>query len=83
MLNEFQIRRYLVQRIRRSFSASLDYAFNANNRITFRTIYNWRDDWENRFRLSYEDIEPVFADGTENIVGYEGIAVRQTKGWTK
>ncbi|MDX2302647.1 MAG: TonB-dependent receptor [Microscillaceae bacterium] len=76
----FEIRRYLIQRIRRSLSATLDYQINANNLITFRSIYNWRDDWENRFRLTYDDIEPIFEDETENIVGYEAVAVRQTKG---
>ncbi|MDO5972213.1 TonB-dependent receptor [Flavivirga aquimarina] len=60
--NVFEQRTYLVQRIRRSFSANLDYAFNANNTIFLKTMYNWRDDRENRFRLEHgildaEDIE--------------------------
>ena len=79
-LEESDIRVYLVQRIRRSFSANFDYAFNANNKIFFKSMYNWRDDRENRYRLRYDDIEPVFASGTENITSYEGRLRRQTKG---
>ncbi|MGB2128897.1 MAG: TonB-dependent receptor [Flavicella sp.] len=51
---EFQIRKYLVQRIRRSFSANFDYQFNDNNHVYLKTMYNWRDDRENRFRLKQE-----------------------------
>lgn len=79
-VEESDIRTYLVQRIRRSFSANMDYAFDANNTVFLKTMYNWRDDRENRFRLRFRSIEPVFADGTENIVGYEGEIRRQTKG---
>ena len=79
-VEESDIRTYLVQRIRRSFSANLDYAFDANNTVFLKTMYNWRDDRENRLRLRFRSIEPVFADGTENIVGYEGEIRRQTKG---
>lgn len=79
-VEESDIRTYLVQRIRRSFSANMDYAFDANNSVFLKTMYNWRDDRENRLRLRYRSIEPVFADGTENIVGYEGEIRRQTKG---
>ncbi|WP_420401112.1 TonB-dependent receptor [Flagellimonas sp.] len=79
-VEESDIRTYLVQRIRRSFSANVDYAFDANNTVFIKTMYNWRDDRENRFRLRFRSIEPVFADGTENIVGYEGEIRRQTKG---
>lgn len=79
-LEESDIRVYLVQRIRRSFSANFDYAFNANNKIFFKSMYNWRDDRENRFRLRYDNIEPVFESGTENVSGYTGRLRRQTKG---
>ncbi|WP_136466698.1 TonB-dependent receptor [Flagellimonas onchidii] len=79
-VEESDIRTYLVQRIRRSFSANVDYAFDANNTVFIKTMYNWRDDRENRFRLRFRSIEPVFADGTENIIGYEGEIRRQTKG---
>ena len=55
--NVFEQREYLVQRIRRSFSANMDYRFNANNSIFLKTIYNWRDDRENRFRLQSEILD--------------------------
>ncbi|WP_334114037.1 TonB-dependent receptor, partial [Paucihalobacter sp.] len=79
-VEENDIRVYLVQRVRRSFSANFDYAFNENNKIAFKSMYNWRDDRENRYRLRYDRINPVFEDGTENIVSYTGRIRRQTKG---
>jgi TonB-dependent receptor len=56
--NVFEQRKYLVQRIRRSFSANLDYQINDNNNIYLKTMYNWRDDRENRFRLEQEILDP-------------------------
>lgn len=79
-VEESDVRTYLVQRIRRSFSANFDYAFDANNSIYFKSMYNWRDDRENRYRLRFRSIEPVFAEGTETITGYAGEIRRQTKG---
>ncbi len=76
---ESDIRTYLVERIRRSFSANLDYAFDANNTIYLKTMYNWRDDRENRFRLRYKKIEAEL-DASDNIIGYTGEIDRQTKG---
>lgn len=80
--NEFlqaaEIRKYDVQRIRRSASVALDYKFDANNTIFANAIYNWRDDRENRFRTTYDDIEAIY-DG-EDIIGFEGRVKRQTKG---
>ena len=52
-MNQFDIRRYDVQRTRRSASVGLDYRFNEANTITWRSLYNSRDDWENRFRARY------------------------------
>lgn len=79
-VEESDIRTYLVQRIRRSFSVNLDYSFDPNNTISLKTMYNWRDDRENRYRLRYRSIEPIFQDGTENVIGYQGEIRRQTKG---
>lgn len=59
---ELQIRQYDVQRIRQSYSASLDYKINNNHKLFLNGIYNWRNDWENRYRVTYSDIE---FDGTE------------------
>ena len=77
---ETETRTYLVRRLRRSLSANLDYQISPNHTIALRGLYNWRDDWENRFRVTYDDIEPVFADGTETITGFEGVVGRETKG---
>ncbi|MEC8831656.1 MAG: TonB-dependent receptor, partial [Bacteroidota bacterium] len=55
--NVTEQRTYLVQRVRRSFSANLDYQINPNNNIYLKTMYNWRDDRENRFRLEQEILD--------------------------
>ncbi|WP_438972880.1 TonB-dependent receptor [Polaribacter sp.] len=55
--NVFEQRVYLVQRVRRSFSANFDYNFDDNNSIYLKTMYNWRDDRENRFRLEHEILD--------------------------
>jgi len=78
-VEEQDIRKYDVVRIRRSAAAAVDYKFNEKNRISFNAMYNWRDDRENRYRLSYKDIEPVY-DVNNNITGFEGAINRQTKG---
>ena len=77
-IKEHDIRTYLVQRIRRSFSVNLDYALNTNNKIFVRTMYNWRDDRENRYRLRYRSIE--YIDENNPALGYQGEIRRQTKG---
>ncbi len=71
VLDEFQERTYDVRRIRRSFSGALDYRFNENHVLKFTGIYNWRNDYENRFRTSYKDL---LEDEIE--------IVRETKGGT-
>ncbi|MHB1327483.1 MAG: TonB-dependent receptor [Gemmatimonadales bacterium] len=63
-VEEFDVRRYDVQRTRRSLSASLDWRLGEASTIMFRSLYNHRDDWENRFRLRYAFDEPE-ADGTQ------------------
>ena len=83
--NEFlqasEIRKYDVQRIRRSASFAFDYKFDENNTIFANAIYNWRDDRENRFRTTYDDIEAVYDAADESkIVRFEGRVKRQTKG---
>ncbi|WP_422106970.1 TonB-dependent receptor [Winogradskyella sp.] len=78
-VSEHDIRTYIVQRVRRSFSANFDYRFDANNAIYLKTMYNWRDDRENRYRLRYRAIEPTTIT---NGVGsnFQGEIRRQTKG---
>jgi TonB-dependent receptor len=73
-MNEFDLRRYDIQRVRRSMSASLDYRFNESNSIMLRSLYNSRDDWENRFRAR-------FVLGEPNAQGVQTTEIRrQTKG---
>ncbi len=85
--NVFEIREYLVQRVRRSFSANLDYKLDKNNTVYFKSIYNWRDDRENRFRLEHEilDGEDIGAgdfsvDANGNLTMFPVEAKRQSKG---
>ena len=73
---EHQIRQYYIQRVRKSVSATLDYRFNPANTIYFKGIYNNRNDWENRYRLVYKDMELPSNGRTEAEVE------RQTKGGT-
>lgn len=71
-IKEQDIRRYDVKRTRRSVSLNLDYNINANNSLYFKSMYNSRDDWENRFRVRFDDIDDK-GDGTLRIR-------KQTKG---
>lgn len=77
-VEDAEIRRYDIQRIRRSFSAALDYKFNDNNILFANAIYNWRDDRENRFGAVYDGMEPEYTG--EIITGFTGSVVRQNKG---
>ncbi|NPD86078.1 TonB-dependent receptor [Lentimicrobium sp. L6] len=72
---DFQVRQYEVQRIRKSASLAFDYKINEKHTITLSGIYNHRNDWENRFRRRYKDIEYNEEDGK----WYTEIS-RQTKG---
>lgn len=84
--NVTEQRTYLVQRVRRSFSANFDYQINANNYIFLKTMYNWRDDRENRFRLEYEildgeDIEVGdFSVNNGRLTRFPAEVKRQSKG---
>ena len=59
---EKQLRQYYLQRIRQSYSLSLDYVLNENHTLFVSGIYNHRNDWENRFRTVYDGISE---DGSE------------------
>ena len=74
------IRYYNVQRIRRSIAFATDYKFNDNNTIYFNAIYNWRDDRENRFALTYDDMEPIYGADEQTITGFTGNVKRENKG---
>ena len=55
-LKEAQVRQYYVTRERQSYSLSLDYKFNDSHKLWFKGIYNRRNDWENRYRISYKKL---------------------------
>ncbi|GAB3827911.1 TonB-dependent receptor [Pontibacter rugosus] len=78
-LGSQEIRKYDVKRVRRSFSAALDFNINPKNKLYLNGMYNWRDDWENRFRVTFDDMEPIYG-ANDNIIGFEGEIKRQTKG---
>ncbi|MFZ4427590.1 MAG: TonB-dependent receptor [Saprospiraceae bacterium] len=62
-LNVAEIRKYDVQRIRRSGSLSMDYRLGNNSTLFFRSLYNVRDDFENRFRVVYSGMSAPDANG--------------------
>jgi len=78
-MEEYDIRKYDVQRIRNSFALATDYKFNENNSIYVNAMYNFRDDYENRYRTRFRGIDPVY-DANDDIIGFEGDVRRQTKG---
>jgi len=57
-LSDYQLRQYYVTRERQSYSMSLDWKFNNFNKIWFKGIFNNRNDWENRYRLTLKDVSP-------------------------
>lgn len=63
-VNDYQIRQYYVTRERQSYSAALDWDINANHKLTFKGIFNNRNDWENRYRTILKDLE---ADGSATV----------------
>lgn len=63
LVGELDIRKYLVQRRRRSFNLGLDYQINDNHKLYLNGTYNWRDDWENRYRMRVSKIDDAFEDG--------------------
>ncbi len=80
-IREHDIRVYDLQRIRRSFSLATDYKFNAKNNISISGMYNWRDDFENRFRTRFTSIVPVYANATSpTIINFRGRGRNQLKG---
>jgi TonB-dependent receptor len=70
---EIQIRQYYLQRIRQSYSLSLDYKLNENHTVFANGMYNHRNDYENRYRTIYKDIRSV---GNE----WRGVMEKETKG---
>ncbi|MDN4753104.1 TonB-dependent receptor [Porphyromonadaceae bacterium W3.11] len=73
-MEDFQIRKYDVQRIRRSASLNFDYQFNKNQTLYLKTLATWRDDRENRYRFRMNKMKPI-GGGL-----FEGRIDRETKG---
>lgn len=63
-VNDYQIRQYYVTRERQSYSAALDWDIDTNHKLTFKGIFNNRNDWENRYRTNLKDLEP---DGSATV----------------
>ena len=63
VIDRYDLRKYDVQRVRRSVSLALDYEINPNHTIVFNGMYNWRDDWENRYRLRVDRLERDVDEG--------------------
>ncbi|AIM38166.1 TonB-dependent receptor [Sphingobacterium sp. ML3W] len=78
-MSDMEVRKYDVQRIRRSTALAFDYKFNEKHMLYANAMYNWRDDRENRYRLRYRKMKPIY-DDQENITGVTGNLDRETKG---
>ena len=84
-MKEMDIRTYYVKRERKSLSLNLDYEFSASSKIYFNSLYNHRDDWENRFRLRFKNMDDTMGEGDYTSLGnntyqMEARVERQTKG---
>ena len=58
VIDEYEIRDYMVNRTRFGITSTLDYQFHENSMVYLTGIYNWFDDYENRRLL-------MFAPGAE------------------
>ncbi|TCP22961.1 TonB-dependent receptor [Tenacibaculum skagerrakense] len=84
---EFQQRTYLVQRVRRSIAGNFDFQLDNNNTIYIKSMYNWRDDRENRLRLKQEILDgedislgDFVIDANNNLTRFPVEVSRETKG---
>ena len=79
-LTDYQVRQYYVTRERQSYSAAFDWDINANHKLFFKGIFNNRNDWENRYRLTLKDLNKDVNKKKEGAVADNKAAVRlQTK----
>jgi TonB-dependent receptor len=74
-IGEHDIRRYDVKRNRMSASFNLDFVANKKNTFYLKSIYNQRNDWENRYRIRFRKIKAPDANGIS-----KAKVRRQTKG---
>ena len=65
-ITDYQLRQYFVTRERQSYSAALDFKINKNHTLNFKGIFNNRNDWENRYRLTLKDFNMDGDDCVEN-----------------
>jgi TonB-dependent receptor len=84
-LSGFDLRKYDVQRVRRSSSLALDYQLAKGHTIFLNAMYNWRDDRENRYRFRVDRLNtPLeatsFKDISSNLYEIRGRVAIQTKG---
>lgn len=81
-ISRFDLRKYDVQRVRRSASLALDYEISPNHTIALNTMYNWRDDWENRYRMRVDRLDNFtnFSDIEQGLYNVRGRMAFQTKG---
>lgn len=61
-IDEYEVRQYYVTRERQSYSLALDWLINPNHKLEFKGIFNNRNDWENRYRHTYEYADPNVYD---------------------
>jgi TonB-dependent receptor len=85
VLTGYDLRKYDVQRIRRSVSLSLDYELAKGHNVYFNSMYNWRDDWENRYRFRVDRLDtPInnnrFTKISDGVLELQGRVAIQTKG---
>ena len=62
-IGEHDIRRYDVKRNQNECSLNLDFVANKKNTLLFKSIYNQRNDWENRYRIRFRKIKEPDANG--------------------
>lgn len=80
-LTDYQIRQYYVTRERQSYSAALDWNINTNHKLTFKGIFNNRNDWENRYRITLKDLNKDVNKKEDGAIADNKAKVRvQTKG---
>lgn len=79
-LTDYQVRQYYVTRERQSYSAAFDWDINANHKLFFKGIFNNRNDWENRYRLTLKDLNKDVNKKKKGAVADNKASVRlQTK----
>ncbi|MEW6654505.1 MAG: carboxypeptidase-like regulatory domain-containing protein, partial [Bacteroidota bacterium] len=59
----WDVREYQVRRLRQSVSSAFDYELSPTSKLNLNAIYNHRNDWENRYRLTYDKLTLPDASG--------------------